>query len=234
MLGFSDENPSTSLGIFNKALEVVGSIPTDTITSPYKPSQTGSEWYKAYLRELPPIFFIDKLVTNFFNNVNWQYNPLDMVTFMEDKARWDALPYADLSKGTQALPTETRFFPAVLFQVLALSLLYWGLNDKSLECLKYKSDMTLEDVAREYSEAGVALSAALAKDDLPRSGIQARFLRTLFLKTTGKVVESWHSLGETIDGARRLQWHLDVPSDETVQRAKTIKYLWDCETCRKT
>lgn len=234
MLGFSDENPPTSLGIFNKALEAVGSIPADTIASLHEPSRTSSEWYKAYLRQLPPSFIIDKLATNFVNNVNWQYNPLDVVTFIQEKARWDALPYADLSKDIQAFPTETRFFPAVLFQVLALSLLYWDLNDKSLEFLKYKSDMTLEDVAREYSEGGVALLSALAKGGLPRSGIQARFLRTLFLKTTGKVVESWHSLGETIGGARRLQWHLDVPSGQTIQRAKPIQDLWDCETQRKT
>jgi hypothetical protein len=233
VLGFSDENQDTSLGILNKALDVE-SIPAEPLSALHKPCQTGSEWYKAYLRELPPMFIIDKLATNFFNNINWQYSPLDIVTFVEDKAQWDALSYADISKGVQALQIEIRFFPAVLFQVLALSLLYWDPNDDSFGCLKYKSDMSVEDIAKDYSESGAALSAALVKDGLSRTGVQAMFLRTLFLKTTGRVLESWNSLGETINSARQLGWHLDVPSGETLQCAKPIQTLWDAEISRKT
>lgn len=94
--------------------------------------------------------------------------------------------------------------------------------------------MTVEDIARDYSESGAALAAAVAKDGLSRSGVQAMFLRTLFLKTTGRVLESWNSLGETIDGARQLRWHLDVSSEETLQCAKPNQTLWNSEIRRKT
>lgn len=153
---------------------------------------------------------------------------------MEDKVRWDRVPYVQLTQGMQQLPVNTRFFPAVLFQVLALALLNCESSDIGFcEGLKYKSDMTLDDIAHQYSEAGAALAASLSEDKMSRAGIQAMFLRTMFLKISGQVIESWKLLGETIKGARGLQWHSDWPGED-VHHVTSVEDMWEAETCRRT
>lgn len=231
VLGFSDINPNTSLGIF-RAVEAME--PTCFRCPPLQkePPQSCWEWYKVSLRQLPPPILIDKLATAFFDKINWQYGPLDLDMFIKQKGCWEQLPYSELAKGPQALPPDTRFFPAILFQLLSLALIHRESKDMSFECLKYKSDMSLEDLAKEYSDTGAALLLSLGKDDLPISAVQAGYLRTLFLKTTGMVLDSWHSLGETIENARMLQWHLDVVSDEGV--VQSVQDRWQSEVRRRT
>lgn len=231
VLGFSDVNPNTSLGIF-RAVEAIE--PTCFSNPPVQKEipQSCWEWYKGSLRQLPSPLLIDGLSTAFFNEINWQYSPLDLEMFAEQKTRWDQIPYSELAKGPQALASELRFFPAILFQLLPLALIHRDPNDMRFESLKYNAGMSLEDLAREYSDTGAALLGSLGKDDLPISAVQAGFLRTLFLKTTGRVLESWHSLGDTIENARTLQWHLDVASDE-----RSLQPIRDClcsEICRRT
>jgi hypothetical protein len=222
VLGFSDINPNTSLGIF-RAVEAIE--PTSFSSPQLQKERPQSCWelYKGSLRQLPPPLLIDELSTTFFNEINWQYSPLDLEMFTEQKSRWDQLPYSELAKGPQALASDLRFFPAILFQLLPLALIHQDSDDMRFVSLKYKADMSLEDVAREYSDAGATLLGSLGKDDLPISAVQAGFLRTLFLKTTGRVLESWQSLGETIKNARKLQWHL-----------QSIRDSWHAEVCRRT
>jgi hypothetical protein len=231
VLGFSDINPNTSLGIF-RAVEATE--PTCFRSPPLQKERPHGcwEWYKVSLRQLPSPMLIDELSTAFFNKINWQYSPLDLDIFMEQKACWEQLPYSELAKGPEALAPHSRFFPAILFQLLPLALIHRDSKDMSFESLKYKADMSLDDLAREYSDAGAALLSSLGKDDLPISAVQAGFLRTLFLKTTGRVLDSWHSLGETIENARMLQWHLDVVPDERV--VQSVQDWWHSEVCRRT
>ena len=218
----------------SRALDAETLEPQDARFSPSSESPVVEDaWYMAQLRQLPTKYITDGLVSNFFKTVNWQYNPLDKTTFTADRAQWDAVSYAQLLKGVHLLPPESRFFPAVLLQVLALSLLHWETSDDRCDSLRYKDDMALDDVAREYSEAGATLMATLARSELPRPGIQAMFLRTMFLKTTGKVVKSWNLLGDAISAARRLRWHLDLPCEGT-QQPHSRQCLWDFETQRTT
>ncbi|RFU31692.1 hypothetical protein B7463_g4653, partial [Scytalidium lignicola] len=178
---------------------------------------------------------IDKLSATFFNEINWQYNPLDRDTFDEQRKDWDALSFSQLNDGPQTITADIRFFPALLFQLLALSLLYRLPDyDKSLECLKYKAGMLLDDVANDYSDTGADLGSLLGKEDISKVSIQAKFLRTLFLKTKGMVVESWDSLGHAIKDARVLGWHLDNSCQPSSISRNTVRDFWHTEVCRRT
>lgn len=232
ILGFSELNPSTSFGLCQKAVKGIHSQPADCFRLPAEQLETGSGWYKSFLRQLPSTTIIESLVSSFFESINWQYSPLDSSAFTEQKSRWESLNFASLSADVQSMPSDIHFFPAILFQVLALSLLHRDSYEAGLECIKYAPSMTLDDMAYEYSAAGVALSAELSKHCLSSSAIQAGFLRTIFLKTTGRVVESWQSLGNIIRDSRKLQWHLDLCCNDILEKENPVTDYWVLETRR--
>lgn len=232
ILGFSELNPSTSFSLYRKAVK--DTQPADSFRPPIEQREPGNNWYKSFLRQLPSTTTIENLVSNFFESINWQYSPLDRSAFTGQKARWEALNFASLSADVQSVASDVYFFPAVLFQVLALSLLYRDSGATDLESIKYTPSMTLDDLAYEYSATGVALSVELSKHCLSLSAIQAGFLRTLFLKTTGRVVESWQSLGNIICDSRKLQWHLDLPGNDMHEKEPAAAAYWARETRRTT
>lgn len=184
---------------------------------------------------MPSPTIITILSAFFFKNVNWQYSLLDQQTLVQQSEKWDALKFSELSCRLQTIPPDTRFFPALLFQLLALALKYRGSEDEEiLQCLKYKSDMSLADVANEYSDTGATLSILLGRDDLSKIAIQAGFLQTMFLKSRRMVMESWKSLGQTIEDVRQLNWHLDKTFQQNTTSRAGLLNLWDFKICRRT
>jgi hypothetical protein len=70
---------------------------------------------------------------------------------MEQLRDWNSLSFAALNEGPNEVPKELRFFPGLLFQVLALALLFQPQNyDTSLDSLKYVTTMSLDDLASDY------------------------------------------------------------------------------------
>ena len=104
-----------------------------------------------------------------------------------------------------------QFFPALLFQCLALALQFQPLeDDPNLDSLKYAVGMSFDDVASEYSQCGISIMALLGKRHTTLTTVQAGFLRTAFLKNYGMVPESWHSLSQTIRDAQEIGLHRNV------------------------
>jgi hypothetical protein len=170
----------------------------------------------------------------FFQEVNWHYTPVDHDYFMEQLQNWYSLSFSVLNQGPQALPADIRFFPALLFQVLALALQFQPPNyDRSLDSLKYVSEMSLDDLANDYSESGLAILSLLGKKDITLVTIQAGFLRTYFFKNAGLVTESWHCLGQTIRDAQEIGWHKDPVGRTPDSPEKAIEMMWLTEFRRR-
>lgn len=187
------------------------------------------------VRQLPARDYVDKLIATFFQEVNWHYSPLDKDFFMEQLQNWNSVSFSVLNRGPQDLPGDVRFFPALLFQVLALALQFQPHPhyDPSLNSLKYVSEMSLDDLASDYSESGVGILSLLGKRDITLVTIQAGFLRTSFLKNSGLVTESWHSLGQTIRDAQEIGWHKDPVDRAPKSPEKALEALWLVEQRRR-
>ena len=82
------------------------------------------EKYKRLVRKLPPNEYVESLVAIYFREVNYQYYPLDEGIFRDRLQQWYELPLAATNEQLLSLSSGLRFFPVLLFQMLALALLY--------------------------------------------------------------------------------------------------------------
>lgn len=144
------------------------------------------------IRQLPARTYIDKLVDIYFKSFNWQYYGLDRDVFDKQLAEWYRLPFNLLTTGgPQALSSDLRAFPAMLFQTIATALLVLPSgSDPTFDSLKYAGGMTFEDLAMDYSESGVAILSLLGKRQMSITTVLAGFLRASFLKYVALVTEA--------------------------------------------
>ncbi|KAH7412713.1 hypothetical protein BKA64DRAFT_567032 [Cadophora sp. MPI-SDFR-AT-0126] len=205
----SNGNNNTTLGIFKKLenLDAGTSSPMSMTTS--NAADHGlKEKYKSLIRQLPAKPYIEKLIVCYFREVNWQYSPLDEGTFRDHLKNWHNLSFSTLNKGPLELPPDLQFFPALLFQTLALALQFQPVDyDQSLDSLKYAAGMSFDDLASDYSESGCQILCLLGKRHTTLVTVQAGFLRTAYLKNCGLVPESWHYLSQTIRDAQEIGLH---------------------------
>lgn len=203
-------NNNTTLGIYNKIekLDTEPRSPMST-TRNYTTDQAGlREKYKSMIRQLPAKPYIENLIVTYFKEVNWQYFPLDEGTFRDHLKNWHNLSFSTLNKGPQELPPDLQFFPALLFQVLAMALQFQPVEyDPTLDTLKYAAGMSLDDLASDYSESGCQIICMLGKRNTTLVTVQAGFLRTAYLKNCGMIPEAWHYLSQTIRDAQEIGLH---------------------------
>ncbi|KAF5013402.1 hypothetical protein FDECE_590 [Fusarium decemcellulare] len=196
--------------------------------------------YIAIIRELPSRRHIDILVQHFFRNVAWHYDMVDEAGFTNQLSQWSRLTHSQLKQAPDSLPVDLRSFPALLFQVLAQALLFQPIqHDESLDDLKYAANMELSDRAADYSDAGHRLVILFGKSELTLTTVQALLMRACFEKTTGAVIEAWHTLGVAIRDAQELGLHLTKlestaylgtgtpPDREMGRKVWLILHLWD-------
>ena len=122
------------------------------------------EKYKSLIRQLPSELIIETLIRAFFREVNHQYYPLDEGIFRDHLKDWNGLSFSRLKNAPLELSGDMKFFPALLFQCLALALQFLPLEyDPNLESLKYAVGMSFDDVASDYSQSGTSIMALLGK-----------------------------------------------------------------------
>jgi hypothetical protein len=208
--GYTTNNDHNTLSILRKidTCPRDSSISSDTAEIGHDIPSELNQKYKDLLRHLPSKAHINIILQTFFNDVNWQYYVIDEMEFRQQICAWEQIPYATLSRGLYGLNAETWAFPALIFQVLAQALLYQPSRpDERLESLKYAAGMTCYNLAVEFSETGAAILSVLGKIHITMATVQAGLLRASFLKSSGSVIEAWHTLGITIRDAQEIGLH---------------------------
>lgn len=131
--------------------------------------------YNHLVNRLPSDFYRQCLVQNFFDEVNWVYSILDPNLFQSQLRDWQQSSQnkpseVDLNK----LSLDCLYFPALLFQVLGLSLLSIPPTiDVDLEPLKNGKSVNV--LAAEYSHCGCDLISLLGREDPCLTSIQLVF-----------------------------------------------------------
>ncbi|KAI8960860.1 Orotidine 5'-phosphate decarboxylase [Daldinia sp. FL1419] len=235
--GYSSNSVST-LGILRK-IESNGEPLAGMPSERFEGDNYGMrERYKTLIRLLPARAYVEKLAAIYFRDINWQYFSIDEPVFYQLMERWYSVPFSVLSTaGLQALDPILRVFPALIFQMLASSLLY--LPDdlaETFEALKYTSNMTFDDLAFDYSESGVSILSLLGKRQMSIMTVLAGWVRAAFLKYTGMVTEAWHQVGTSIRDAQEIGLHRDQmdpqprPEDSTEE---ALEKMWDAQSRRR-
>ncbi|OQE19204.1 hypothetical protein PENFLA_c019G07943 [Penicillium flavigenum] len=154
---------------------------------------------------LPPRPVIQSLVNLFFVEVNSHYFILERFYFEDLFSRWplgeETEPVSYLSR--EQLFTELRYFSAVLFQLIALTL--QSLPPDALDL----AQLSANDLAapQTYSDLGDELLSVLGRPGVALAAVQADFVRSSCLKNYGRGTESWHALGHAIRQAQELGLH---------------------------
>ncbi|TAQ84110.1 hypothetical protein B7494_g7571 [Chlorociboria aeruginascens] len=229
-LGYSklNGNHNTTLGIVKK-IENYGVGPYEVIASPASNGNQGGlrEKYKSLIRQLPSKPYIEKLLDTYFYEVNNYYYSLDEGIFRDHLRDWNNLSFSTLNRGPQELPPDLQFFPALLFQTLALALQFQPTDyDPDLDSLKYAAGMSFEDLAADYSESGMAVLTLLGKRHTTLVAVQAGFLRTSYLKNCGMVTEAWHSLSQCIRDAQEIGLHKIEVDRRPRKSEEVLENLW--------
>lgn len=196
------------------------------------------ERYKTLVRLLPARTYVEKLADIYFRDINWQYFSIDEPVFRSLMEQWYSVPFNVLTtSGPQALDPMLRAFPALMFQVLASSLLYLPEGTEEMfESLKYTNNMTFEDLAFDYSESGVSILSLLGKRQMSIITVLAGWVRAAFLKYTGMVTEAWHQVGTSIRDAQEIGLHRDQmdpqpsPEDSTEE---ALEKMWMAQSRRR-
>ncbi|KAI9838168.1 MAG: hypothetical protein M1837_002630 [Sclerophora amabilis] len=232
--GYSNISSNNSLGIFKRlGIDHINPELHSNFSKRLENDLAVQERYRSLVCALPSRPIVEYLTRQFFVNVNWYYTILDENAFADQLHGWFETPYTALTKSLSKLSAHKRSFPALVFQVLSLALqLLPPEYDKLLDQLKNLPGQTFDDIAENYSESGISLSNLLGKTNATLSSVQAGFLRSGFLKNSGRVTDAWHLLGSTIKDAYEIGLHRETAIESQVPE-EMIENLWNVEMRRR-
>lgn len=155
--------------------------------------------YENLISRLPEKAYMTSLIALFFDNVNdWQYSIVERHFFhIQLNEWWDCIPVMATIYHPRNLPNNDAYFPALLFQVLALSLQFI-LPTADIDLEPLKQGKALNALSAEYSNFGCGLMVLLGRQHPNLSSIQHDMLRAAWLKNADIVPESWHTLSQAI------------------------------------
>ncbi|KAJ5535578.1 fungal specific transcription factor domain-containing protein [Penicillium frequentans] len=229
-VGLQDVNtPSDACLQLADRFEILGNEEFQTIKATYndgpRPFRSKGD-IEALIAKLPPRTDIEALVDFFFREVNWHYSILEILYFDSLFSRWpptgqmEAVNYLQ----TAELSMELRYFPSLLFQVIALALQFLP-NDRGLLA---KSSLTGVASSQTYSDLGDELLSRLGRPGFALAAVQADFLRSSWLKNFGRGIEAWHAVGCAIRQAQELGLHRqkEIYQTNQINLEKTLSLFW--------
>lgn len=135
-------------------------------------------------------------MTFYFSEVNCHYFLVEEYYFGDLLRRWHGDYGTDPTKHLNAdeLSRELRYFPAMLFQVLALAVQFLSPETPAFRSLS-ENDLIM---CHGYSDTGIELLSALGGQGSAVTVVQTHLLRSAWLKNLGRGVDAWHSIGTAI------------------------------------
>jgi len=154
---------------------------------------------------------MESLVSFYFSEVNQYYFLVEEYYFRDLLGRW----FGDLSAGSakyldaDEVSRELRYFPPMLFQVLALAVQFLSFEAPAFKMLSQKNLV----LCHNYSDTGIELLNSLESQGSTVTVVQTHLLRSAWLKNMGRGVDAWHSIGNAI---RYMFSLLCQPDDLTI------------------
>ena len=152
------------------------------------------------MRRLPPRPHCELLFQHYFANINHINAGVDEVFFREQLERWWSIAYEVLlNNGPGKIPEDIRWFPALIFQILAVTLQAMPASyNPKIDELKFGPSQTFEQLSLEYTECGVAMSMLLSRSKLTLVSLQHGFMRVWWMVNAGDLMRGWETSGGVI------------------------------------
>ena len=188
------------------------------------------EKFSATVSALPEQEVTDRLVDIFFNEANSHVGVLSRYFFHKAESAWRA--HSDELAKTfklEGLSRDVLYFPAVLFQVLAVALQYVTLDSEMTKVLALTTYAEIDELSQRMTELGMELMKLLGRHSPTVMSVQHDLMRAFWLKNCSCGTESWYILGDATRQAQDLGLHLqsDVPDSDNV--SETLEALWYAE-----
>jgi hypothetical protein len=161
--------------------------------------------------QLPPPAVINNLVSLYFTTLNWRYCMLEEYYFRLLLQRWLSTHQNTVTE----LDQDLLCFPALLFQALAIALLFAPPHTYATSGSEQIQDSDQTQgvkLSRYYSDIGVNMMNVLGENGRGVTAVEHYFVRAWWLKNSGRKADSWHSLGTAIRFVRESKaqiWFLD-------------------------
>ena len=182
--------------------------------------------YKATIQKLPCRDCTLALAAIFFTEFNWLYSLLDESIFGDELRNFYERSFDDNLQFRDNLDFESLRFPVLLFPVIAIALLF--LPSAYDQCLDEHAciDASRSDGGKYFNDVGARLWGLFEKDATDLLTVQASFLRVCWLKNSGRVVESWHSLAQVAMDAQDIGLHRESGRIEAANAESACAQAW--------
>ncbi|KXJ86079.1 hypothetical protein Micbo1qcDRAFT_209454 [Microdochium bolleyi] len=206
--------------------------------------QSFSHKYRLILSGLPSHTVLADLIPVFFTEVNAAAQILERCYFDKALVEWLTLTATKPNDATDELPRHVAYFPALVFQVLAMAVHFLPADGGEATSMpwpaEFRDPACRTESAQKYSSLGEELMTLLGRQGSTTCGVEHDILRAYWLKTTGRGTAAWHSLGTAIRQAQDQCLHLrrrpragelvndsELWYDEYRRRLWATLFIWD-------
>ncbi|KAM5359547.1 hypothetical protein ACJZ2D_014403 [Fusarium nematophilum] len=233
--GYSRTSSANSIVSQSEPLDAIQTSPPSVgpgvvalLTAPIKDS------YWDLLAQLPPLPIVEELIDIFFSEANWHYQILDESFFADSYKTWVRANLRSCASD-QPAPLELLFFPALLFQVLAVAVLFIPASAPARQTMSLWDLSAKTSLSDKYSRIGSHLAELFYQCSPMLVMVQHDLTKSLWFKTNSRGLAAWQFLGRAIRQAQTLGLHL---SSETSQSCKgssedALSEAWLAEHCQR-
>ncbi|KAM0420395.1 hypothetical protein ACHAPT_011815 [Fusarium lateritium] len=198
------------------------------LTAPIKDS------YWDLLAQLPPLPIMEEFIDIFFSEANWHYQILDQSFFAESYQTWVR---ANLSSCASDQPAslELLFFPALLFQVLAIAVLFLPASAAARQSMRLWDLPAKTTLSDNYSRIGSHLADLFYQCSPMLVMVQHDLAKSLWFKTNSRGLAAWQFLGRAIRQAQALGLHLSSETSQGYNGSSedALSQAWLAEHCQR-
>lgn len=143
------------------------------------------------LSQIPRLDICQALIQVYFDEANWYFTMLDRFYFDEAYRRWTLCWNG---KGEAAVDRNVIYFPALLFQVLAVALDYVPPTSACKSLLDRDFPQGRDSLASRWADAGETVMSNLGRRQPTLISVQADLVRCAWLKNAGHGAEGTFAL----------------------------------------
>lgn len=149
--------------------------------------------------QLPSQSIVSELVDLFFSELHWYLKTLEEHYFRNLLKSWqDIRNTLSGQSDLGSISKDLLYFPALLFQTLAVSLQFLPPNTEASKTLHLNTLLDCDRLSHEYSKAGMEIMSLLGRHSSTITGVEHDLLKSGWLKNYSRGTEAWHLLGSAI------------------------------------
>ncbi|TEY87352.1 hypothetical protein BOTCAL_0003g00320 [Botryotinia calthae] len=186
--------------------------------------------------QLPSQSIISELVDLFFSELHWYLKILEEHYFRNLLKSWqDIRSTLSGQSDLGSISRDLLYFPALLFQTLAVSLQFLPPDTEASKILHLKTLLDCDRLSHDYSKIGMEIMSLLGRHSSTITGVEHDLLKSGWLKNYSRGTEAWHLLGSAIRQGQDLGLHLQasIPKVAGEDVGTRLEKLWYDEYKRK-